>query len=103
MRVRRRGFCFGGAGAAFSFFAAGHDGGAEAGAEVVGELVDFVAAVDFDGFAGGVDDDFAVVASAEVLFDFGEQLGFDLAIEKIGEFGEEIRAVHWVASFFCRK
>jgi hypothetical protein len=51
-----------------AFFAAGHDGGVEALAETVGQVVDFVGAVDFDGLAGGVEDDFAVAAAVQVLF-----------------------------------
>jgi hypothetical protein len=71
-------------GGAGGFFAAGHDGGAETGAEIIGEIIDFVAAVDFDGFTGGVDDDFTMVALAEVLGYFGHQIGFDVAVKKIG-------------------
>jgi hypothetical protein len=47
--------------------AAGHDGGVEAFSYGVGELVDFVGAIDLDCFAGGVEGDFAVVAALEVL------------------------------------
>ena len=56
-----------------AFFAAGHDGGVKAFAEVGGEFVDFVGAVNFYRFTGGVEDDFAVAALIHVLFDFGAQ------------------------------
>jgi hypothetical protein len=61
-----------------------HDGGAEAAGEVFGKLVGLLAAVDVDGLTGGVNDHFAVVAGTEVLFDFRKEIGFDLAIEKVG-------------------
>jgi hypothetical protein len=77
------GFGFAG-GSDGGFFAAGHNGGSEAAAEFVGELVDFCAAINFDGFTGGIDDDFAVMADAEVFFDLGHQFGFDVAIEEVG-------------------
>ena len=47
-----------------ALFAAGHDGGVEALAEAGGQVVDLVGAIDFDGLAGGVEGDFAVVAAA---------------------------------------
>jgi len=66
------------------FNAAVHDGFAETVGEFVGELVGLVAAVDVDGFSGGVNDDVAVAARSEVFFHFGEEFGFDLAIEVVG-------------------
>jgi hypothetical protein len=81
-----------------------HDGGVEALAKVVGELVDFVFAIDGDGLAGGVEDDLAVVALADVSLHFGEELGVYLAVEVVGELREEIGAGHGLAPpFFCLK
>ena len=77
-----------------------HDGGVEALAEFGGELVDFVLAVDGDGLAGGVEDDLAVVALADVGLDFGEEFGVDFAVEVVGELGEEIGAGHGLALRF---
>jgi hypothetical protein len=76
----------------------------EAFAEFGGELVDFVLAIDGDGLAGGVEDDFAVVALADVGLDFGEEGGVDLAVEVVGKLGEEIGAGHGFGlPFFCLK
>ena len=52
--------------------------------EFFGKFVRLVTAVDVDGFAGRVDDDFAVMASAEVLFDLSHKIGIDLSIEVVG-------------------
>jgi len=64
--------------------AAFHDGGTQTGGEVFWQVVGFVAAIDIDGLAGGVDDDLAMVAGAEVLLDLGEQVGVDATVEVIG-------------------
>jgi len=79
--VRRS--CVGGLGAAAGL-AALHDGSTQTGGEIFRQVVGFVAAIDVDGFAGGVDDDFAVMAGAEVLLDLGEQVGVDSTVEIIG-------------------
>jgi hypothetical protein len=73
-----------GFGAFLGRLASGHDGGSEAGGKVFGEIVRLAVTVDVDGFAGGVDDHFAVVAGPEVLFDFSEEIGVDLAIKVVG-------------------
>ena len=49
-----------------ALFAAGHDGGVQAFAEAGREVVNFVRAIDFNGLAGGVEGDLAVVAASEV-------------------------------------
>jgi hypothetical protein len=97
--------------AAFSadgaFSAAGaflHDGGVEALAEFGGKLVDLMLAVDGDGLTGGVEDDFAVVALADMSLDLREEVGVDFAVEVVGELGEEIGAGHGFGlPFFCLK
>ena len=73
-----------GFGTFFGGIAAGHDGGAEAGGEVFGELVGLFVPVDVDGLPGGVHDYLAVMAGAEVLFDFVEQIGVNLSVEVVG-------------------
>jgi hypothetical protein len=40
-------------------------------ADGVWKFVDFVRAVDVDGFAGGVESDLAVIAALEMLLQFG--------------------------------
>jgi len=49
-----------------AFGAAGHYGGVELFLEVVGEFVEFVVAVDFDGLARGVVGDYAVLTLEQV-------------------------------------
>ena len=81
-----------------------HDGGVQALAEFRGELVDFVLAIDGDGLAGGVEDDLAVVALADVGLDLGKECGVDFTVEVVGELGEEIGAGHGLGPpFFCLK
>jgi hypothetical protein len=65
--------------------ALGHDGGVEAFAQLVGDLVDLVVPVDFDGLVGGVEDDFAVLASGGVGADLFEQFWGELLVEVVGE------------------
>jgi hypothetical protein len=55
---------------AFTF---GHDGVLEAGAKVIGEFVDLVVAVNFDGFLGGIHDHVALAAPMEVFVQFSFQ------------------------------
>jgi hypothetical protein len=50
-----------------AFFAAGHDGGVEAFAEVGGQIINLMGAIDFNGLAGGVERDLAVVTAAQML------------------------------------
>jgi hypothetical protein len=73
-------------------------------AEFGGKLVDLVLAIDGDGLTGGVEDNFAVVALADVGLDFGEERGVNFAVEIVGELGEEIGAGHGLSPpFFCLK
>lgn len=53
------------------FFATGHDGGVKAFLNAGGKFVNLVRAIDFDGFAGGVEDHFAVRAAAKMSLQFG--------------------------------
>jgi len=64
--------------------AAFHYSFAHAQGELFREFVGLVTAVDVDGLAGRVDDDFAVMAGAEVLFDLSQKIGVDLTIEVVG-------------------
>jgi hypothetical protein len=80
------------------FDATGFDGGVEALADSGRHLVDLVAAIDLDGFAGGVEDDFAVAALAQVSFDFGSGLGCDRFVDHVVEDREKLSASHLVSS-----
>jgi hypothetical protein len=63
-----------------------------------------VLAIDRDGLASGVEDDFAVVALADMSLHFGEEFGVYFAVEIIGQLGEEIGAGHGLGPpFFCLK
>jgi hypothetical protein len=50
--------------------ALGDYGGAEASAEVVGELVKLGVAIDLNSFLGGIADNVAVVAPSQVILEF---------------------------------
>ena len=52
-------------------FAFGQDGLLQTAAQLVGQRVDLVLAVDFDGLPGGVQRDDAVIAAAEMFFEVG--------------------------------
>ena len=86
-----------------AFFAAGHDGGVEAVAHGGRQLVELVGAVDFDGFAGSVEGDLAVVAAAEVFFHVGADLGGETAVNQFVELSNEFRAGHRSPAFLLRK
>jgi hypothetical protein len=73
--------------ASAAFFAASHDGGVEAFAEAGRHVVDFVGAVDFDGFAGGGEGNFAVLAALEVLLQVGPHGGRNGVVNQIVEEG----------------
>jgi hypothetical protein len=71
-----------------------HNSGTHTGGDIFGEFIDLVATVHVNGFPGGIDDDFAVMAGADVLFDLGHERRIDLPVEVVGEFGQKIGAVH---------
>jgi len=78
-----------------AFFAAGHDGGVEAVAEAGGEIVNLMGAVNLDGLAGGIEDDLAVAAFAEVGLQLGADLGGYRVVDQVVEQGEELFAGHF--------
>ena len=47
-----------------AFLTARHDGGVQALAQIGGKVVDFVGAIDLDGFARGVEGDLTVVTAS---------------------------------------
>jgi hypothetical protein len=81
-----------------------HDGGVQAFPEFVREIVDLVLAIDGDGLAGSIEDDFAVMALANMGLYFKQEFGVDLTVEVVSKLGEEIGAGHGLAPpFFCLK
>jgi hypothetical protein len=84
--------------APFLLLAFGHDGGAEAAAEIVGQFVKLGVAVDFDGLLGGVADDIAVVAPGKVVLKLDFSFFVEDAVQVIGQLVEEFRAFHWLPS-----
>ena len=87
------------AGGLTAFFAAFHDGFVEAVAEGSGHFVDLVGAVDLDGFAGGVQGDFAVLATLEVLLQVGAHLSRYGVIDHVVEHGQKLSARHFSLPF----
>jgi hypothetical protein len=82
----------------------GHNGGMQTLTEICRKLVDLVFAIDSDGLAGGIEDDFAVMALADVSLDLGEEAWVNFAIEVVGKLGQEIGAGHGLGPpFFCLK
>ena len=65
-------------------FTAVHNGCTQPFREFFRELIGLVTSIDIDGFASRVNDDFAVMARAEMLFDLDKQFGIDLPVEVIG-------------------
>lgn len=81
-----------------AFFAASHDGGVQSIAKVLRHLVNLVGAVDLDRLASRVEDDLAVAALLEVLFDFGTGLRRNGVVDQFVEDGEKLSAGHDAAS-----
>jgi hypothetical protein len=81
-----------------------HDGGVEAFAQFVRDLVDLFSLVNMDGLFGGVQDDAAVLATLGVGTDFFEKFGAELVVEVVREVSQKVGAVHagW-PSCFLRK
>jgi len=79
-------------------FAARHDGGVQPVTKIFGHFVDFVAAVNLNCFAGGVEDDFAVAALLQVQFDLSAGLGGNRVVNQVIENGKKLSAGHAAAS-----
>jgi hypothetical protein len=81
-----------------------HDGGMHTLADVGGELVELMIAIDVDGLGGGIEDHFTVFALSDVMFYLGQEFGGNGTIEEVGKLRKKISARHedW-PSFFCRK
>jgi hypothetical protein len=77
-----------------AFFAAGHDGGVEAFAEIGGKVVDLVGPVDLDGLAGSVEDDFAVAALVKMLFDLSARFSGNRVVDEFVKQGDKFGAGH---------
>jgi len=82
----------------FGVTAFAHDGIVEARSERVGELVNLVVSVDFDGLFGGIEDHMAFVAPMQVLIEFGLEAFSNFAVQVIGQLLQKISAFHWCPS-----
>jgi len=82
----------------FSGLALGHNGRPKPGSQVFGEFVKLGITIDFDGLLGGIGDNVAIVAPGQVLFKLGLCAGVNYSVQIIGEFVEEISALHWLPS-----
>jgi hypothetical protein len=78
-----------------ALLASGHDGGVESFTQIGGQVVDFVGAVDFDGLAGGIEDDLAVSATAQMGLQLGAHIGGHLVVDQIVEKGKKVFAGHF--------
>ena len=61
-----------------------HDRRLQAAAQILWQLVEFLVAIDFDGLAGGVADDVAVMAPRQVILKLGLGPIVQRAIEVVG-------------------
>ena len=78
-----------------AFFTAFHDGFVEAVAEAGGHFVDLVGTIDFDGLAGGVQRDLAMLAATQVLLEIGSHLAGDAVVDQVIEHGQKLSARHF--------
>jgi hypothetical protein len=62
-----------------------HDGRAKPRTQIVGQLVKFRVAIDFDSLASGIADHIAVVTPRQVIVEFGLGPGVEHAIEVVGQ------------------
>lgn len=72
----------------------------QADADFGGKLVELVALIDFDGLAHSVENNFAVAASFEVIFDLGPGLSGDGFVNHVVENRKKFGAGHLVSSVF---
>jgi hypothetical protein len=89
-------------------FAASHDGGVETFAEIGRQVVDLVGTIDFNGFTGCIQGDFAMLATTEVLLQIGTHFGRNGVVNQIVEQRNEFSAGHFstpvaLGPFFLRK
>ena len=66
----------------------------EAFAEVWRQVIDLVGAIDLDGFAGGVEDDFAMAALVKMLFDLGARFSGNRVVDEVVKQGDKFGAGH---------
>jgi hypothetical protein len=75
-------------------FTLGDDGLMELVADGIGEGINVVVAVDFDGLAGCVANYEAVVAPLQVLFQLGLKLDVNAAVQIFAQFFKKLFALH---------
>jgi hypothetical protein len=76
------------------------EGGVETVADVLGQGERFGVAEDFDGFPRGIDQQAAIVAATQMIFDLLDGAFIELAVEKIAEFCENRFTVRFLAAHF---
>jgi hypothetical protein len=76
------------------------DDGVEAGTYFGRKFVEFVALIDFNGLARGIEDDFAVTAASQVRLNIGACLGSDRFVDHIVEDRQKFSAGHFFNSAF---
>jgi hypothetical protein len=86
-----------------TFTAFGEDGGFKPLPEFIGQLINFMSAVDFNGLASRVERYDAVIAAAQVLFQLGPQRRRDLVVEQVVEFREKFCAGHLAPSLLLSR
>ena len=68
------------------------------------KLVDLMLTIDRDGLPRRIEDNFAVMALANMSLHLDEQVGIDLAVEVVSKLAQEVCAGHGLAPpFFCLK
>ncbi len=74
--------------------AARHHRGVDALPHFEREVVDLVVPVDIDGLGRRIQDHLTVFTLADMSLDLCHQVGWYVAVEEVGEFGEEVCAGH---------
>ncbi len=80
----------------------GHDGGAEAGAQVFGEFVKLGVAVDLNSLLGCVANHVAVMAPGEMVLQFALGLLVEDTVQVVRQLLQKLSAFHWMPSPLSR-
>jgi hypothetical protein len=84
-----------------AFPALGHNGFVQTLAQVVGQLVQFVAAVDLNRLPCRVQRDFAMFAAAEMLLEIDPKRNRRVLIEHVIQLRQKLRACHFAPPWAC--
>ena len=80
----------------------GHNGAAQAVAEIVGKFVELRVAVDLDGLLSGVADNVAVMAPSQMVFQFSFGAVVKDPIQIVSQFLQKLRTLHGLPSPLSR-